>query len=323
VKEQARTERVPWRHSAFMRVALVAAVVMWPRVHAQDDERRLWDSEFLKKRQPAPAAPAAPRTSPPAAPPASRTSPPATPPPSRTPPVYKRATPATPGNDKAPGEMIGVTIWRLRPSSASDGQDSRLLLQEDDKSSSTEWTPQRVEAATTFAAGESVRLSIESPRTGFLYVIDREEYDDGSTSDPYLIFPTLRMRAGNNAVSAGRVIELPERSAFRLKPMRPDYKGELLTLLVTAEPLPELSAGPTIRKLDPRLVEQWERRWSSTIERFEMVDGAGRTYTRAEKEAGAEGRLLTQEDELPQTLFRVVAKPDSPLMVAVPLRIAR
>ena len=94
-------------------------------------------------------------------------------------------------------------------------------------------------------------------------------------------------------------------------------------MLVTAEPLAELSAGPTIRKLDAKLVEQWERQWSSAIERFEMVDGAGRTYTKAEKEAGAEGRLLTQEDELPQTLFRVVAKPDSPLMVAVPLRIAR
>ena len=54
-----------------------------------------------------------------------------------------------------------------------------------------------------------------------------------------------------------------------------------------------------------------------------MVGGAGRTYTRAEKEAGAEGRLLTQDDELPQTLFRVVAKPGSPLLVAVPLQIAK
>lgn len=312
MKEQARTVRALWKPSAFILVACVAAAVASPRSHAQDDERRLWDSEFLKKRQAAPTTPATSRTSPPAAP--------ATP---RTPPVYKRATPATSSNDKSPAEMLGVTIWRLRPSSASDGQDSRLLLQEDDKSSNTEWTPQRVEAATTFAAGEPVRLSIESPRTGFLYVIDREEYDDGSTSDPYLIFPTLRMRAGNNAVSAGRVIEMPERSAFRLKPMRPDYKGELLTLLVTAEPLTELSAGPTIRKLDRALVEAWERQWSATIERFEMVDGAGKTYTRAEKEAGAEGRLLTQEDELPQTLFRVVARPGSPLMVAVPLRIAR
>jgi hypothetical protein len=138
-----------------------------------------------------------------------------------------------------------------------------------------------------------------------------------------LIFPTLRIRAGNNAVTAGRVIELPERSAFRLKPMRSDYKGELLTVLVTAVPLAEISAGPTVQKLDAALVEQWERQWSSAVERFEMVGGAGRAYTRAEKEAGSQGRLLTQEDELPQTLFRVVAKPGAPLLVGVPLQIAR
>jgi hypothetical protein len=293
---------VRWTRASLVLVACVYAFAQAVRLGAQDvDERKLWDTEFLKKRQSAPAAPAT----------------------ARKPPVYRRATPASVSNDQAPGEMVGVTIWRLRPSRVSDGTDSRLLLQEDDKSSNAEWTPERVEAGTTFTAGEPVRLSIESPRTGFLYVIDREQYDDGSTSDPYLIFPTLRMRAGNNAVTAGRVIELPERSAFRLKPMRADYKGELLTLLVTAAPLPEINVGPTIQKLDARLVEQWERQWSSTIERFEMVGGAGRAYTRAEKEAGAQGRLLTQEDELPQTLLRVVATPGSPLLVSVPLQIAR
>jgi hypothetical protein len=293
---------VRWARASLILVACVCAFAQAVRLGAQDvDERKLWDTEFLKKRQSAPAAPAT----------------------SRKPPVYRRATPASVSNDQAPGEMVGVTIWRLRPSRVSDGTDSRLLLQEDDKGSNAEWTPERVEAGTTFTAGEPVRLSIESPRTGFLYVIDREQYDDGSTSDPYLIFPTLRMRAGNNTVAAGRVIELPERSAFRLKPMRADYKGELLTLLVTAAPLPEINVGPTIQKLDARLVEQWERQWSATIERFEMVGGAGTAYTRAEKEAGAQGRLLTQEDELPQTLFRVVATPGSPLLVSVPLQIAR
>jgi hypothetical protein len=44
----------------------------------------------------------------------------------------------------------------------------------------TEWTPQRIEADTPLKVGERVRLSIESPRTGYLYVIDREQYADGS-----------------------------------------------------------------------------------------------------------------------------------------------
>jgi hypothetical protein len=32
-----------------------------------------------------------------------------------------------------------------------------------------EWTPERVEADTAFAEGERIRLSIESPRDGYLY----------------------------------------------------------------------------------------------------------------------------------------------------------
>lgn len=294
-----------------------------------DDERRLWDTEFLKKRQPAKAQTA-----------------------ERKPPVYRRTTPkppavddkpatdrlpdnkaggkttndkaagGKPADDKAAADLLGITIWRLRPSSADDNKDARLLLQDEDNGGN-EWTPERVEAETAFAAGERVRLSIESSRGGYLYVIDREQYADGTTSEPYLIFPTLRIRGGNNSVAAGKVIELPEKTAFRLQPMRPDYKGELLTLIVTTAPLAEITVGPRIQKLDSLQVEQWERQWAATIERFEMVSGAGRTYTKTEKEAGAGGRLLTQEDELPQTLYRVTPKPGAPLLVSVPLRIGK
>ena len=292
--------RPGWIATAGIISLLVFLQIATPALRIQDDERRLWDTEFLKKRQPAKTA-VAKRTA-----------------------SYRRATPKSSStDDKTPGEMLGVTIWRLRLPSAKDNKDSRLLLQEESKDENTEWTPERVEADTSFATGERVRLSIESPRTGYLYVIDREQYADGTTSEAYLIFPTLRLRGGNNSVSAGKVIELPENSAFRLKPMRPDYKGELLTLLVTTEPLSGIAAGPTIQKLDGKLVEQWEHEWAATTERFEMVGGAGKTYTKTEKEAGAEGRLLTQEDELPQTLFRVVAKPGNPLLVVVPLKISQ
>src|SRR5262249_18422470 len=144
-------------------------------------------------------------------------------------PAYRRTAPKPFAvDDKTPGEMLGVTIWRLRPAGSADSKESRLLIPEEDKDNSGEWLPERVDADVTFAPGDRVRLSIESSRTGYLYVIDREQYADGSTSDPYLIFPTLRLHAGNNSVAAGKVIELPEGSAFRLKPMRPDYKGESL-----------------------------------------------------------------------------------------------
>ena len=305
----------PLKRGRLIIAAVGVLLVASAALRGQDgDERRLWETEFRQKRQttrPAPASPAAPATSVRPAPPAS----------APQQPVYTRVNPTA--ATASAGEMLGITIWRLRTPRASDSRDARLLIQEEDNSAIAEWTPERVEAGTSFAAGDRVRLSIESSRTGYLYVIDREQYDDGSKSDPYLIFPTTRMRGGNNAVSAGTVIELPQGSAFRLRPMRSDYRGELLTFLVTTDPWAGISATAGIQKLEGSTVENWERLWGTPVERLEMVGGAGTSYGRGDREAGVEGRLLTQEDPLPQTLLRVAADPLRPLMVNVALRIAK
>ena len=285
---------------------LVASLAVVSLAFAQDDERRIWDAEFLKKRQAAKSPAAKPTST------------------AKRLPAYRRATPKNPTiDDKAEGEMLGVTVWRLRQSKSDDSQDARLLLQDEESKENKEWTPVRVESETTFASGERVRLGVESPRDGFLYVIDREQYADGTFSEPYLIFPTLRNRGGNNAVTAGKLIEIPEKSAFRLQPLRADYKGESLTFLITKEPLAEVKIGPSVSKLDAALVEQWEKQWGVAVERFEMIGGAGKAYTQAEKEAGDGSRLLTQEDDLPQTLYRVVAKAGNPLLITVSLRIGK
>ena len=61
---------------------------------------------------------------------------------------------------------------------------------------SGELTAERIDTGAPLALGDRVRLTIESPNGGFLYVIDREVYDDGTTSDPYLIFrPRVRVKA--------------------------------------------------------------------------------------------------------------------------------
>jgi hypothetical protein len=68
-------------------------------------------------------------------------------------------------------------------------------------------------------------------------------------------------------------------------------------------------------------VRQWEQRWGRKTEPFEMMGGAGLNWTTVEQQAGAERtRDLTQDDAGPQTIFRVVVKPDAPLLVKVQLR---
>jgi hypothetical protein len=311
---------------------------------AQEDTRRLWDSEFLSKREPSKSKPR------PAKAPEYRVATPTPPPPSGTaPPVSAgNAAPAAtaapvnaapvntgpantgpvntaPVNTGPAGELVGVTVWRLRPSKASDSSESRLLVQETEnqRTERVEWTPERVEAETPFSAGDRVRLSIESPRAGYLYVIDRELYADGTSSDPYLIFPTQRIRNGDNSVRAGRVIELPDTSAFKLTPLRADYQGERLTILVTSEPLPQVTVPVNAERLDPSLVAQWETEWAAVAERLELVGGAGQIYTGTERDAAAQGRLLTQADALPQTLYRVLSSPGSPVVISLTLKIAK
>lgn len=222
--------------------------------------------------------------------------------------------------------IIGVTLWRLRRAQAEDNKEARLL--EHHAAKSAEWSAERLEADTRIREGERVRVSIESPSTGYLYVIDREQYADGSLSEGQVIFPTASTRGGNNAVVAGRVVEFPAQEDdppyFTLTRSRADHVAEVLTLIVAPQRLAELPVSSEPVKISNEKLAQWEKQWGGQAEQFELEGGAGRPYTTAEKAAGADGsRKLTQADPLPQTLLRLNAKPGSPLLVKVLLRIAQ
>ena len=126
-------------------------------------------------------------------------------------------------------------------------------MQEDAKE--TEWTPERISSTTELRVGDRVRLSIESPRDGYLYVVDREQYADGSFGDPYLIFPTLRTNNGDNRVRPGRLVDMPAQSDnpnyFTLipSPSREDQVAEVLSIIVTTEPLENLRLAEKPLKL--------------------------------------------------------------------------
>ncbi|HVF56601.1 MAG TPA: DUF4384 domain-containing protein [Pyrinomonadaceae bacterium] len=223
--------------------------------------------------------------------------------------------------------VVGVTLWRLRPS--APGDEARMIVQEPSQIGPREWTPERVEAETPFASGERVRIGIESPRAGFLYVINRERYADGSSGEPKLIFPTTRTRDGNNHVRAGHVVEIPARSDsvpyFTMKPGRRDQVAEDLTVIVTDQPLVvngqtlDLVIGRQPLPLDDTTVREWELKWKREVGRLELVGGRGRAWTKAEQEAGGGTRELTQEESLPQSIYYVSAKRGDPVLVKVSL----
>ena len=213
---------------------------------------------------------------------------------------------------------LGMTLWRLRASAPAEDA-ARLLVQD----ASSELTAERIDTGTTLAIGDRVRLTLESPSAGFLYVIDREIYSDGKMSEPYLIFPTTRTRGGDNAVRGGKLIDIPDQkdrpNYFTVRPSRPGQIGEQLTIIVTASALKDVAVTEKVAQLSDASVAAWQKAWGAPAQKF-VQNGGKLVWTRQEQNAAADGtRLLTQDDPAPQTIFRVPARKGVPLLVNVTL----
>jgi len=240
-------------------------------------------------------------------------------------PRYRRTSPiATLSKTKT--EEIGITVWRLRPARSTDAGARVLVL---DGLKQEQWVAERIEAGTPLNIGDRVRLTVESPRSGYLYIIDREQYADGSFGEPMLIFPTLRTRGGDNRVEPGRLIDIPAQedqySYFTAQPAgeRRDQVAEVLTFILVPQALPLRISEQPLRMAQTEMAG-WESLWGGATERLELVNGAGQTWTNEEKLAGAvKGRQLTQTGPPPQTVYRVARRAGGSLLVTVPLRYAR
>lgn len=248
-------------------------------------------------------------------------------------PRYRPASPALPQNANfAKDSVLGVTVWLLTDS-PDDKDGARILRPKTGRP--TNYTAKRVETTTKFTVGQKLRLSIEIPRNGYLYVIDQEKYeDDGSLSEPYLIFPVIP--GENNFARKGRVFEVPsagDDSSLTVKLLDESGKrtvvAEVLTFLVTTKkllnvPNPILTSNGEydIIKLDEKTLAEWEKDCDTNFEAAELEGGAGQLYTTREQLAGRRKKTLTQADPLPQTVFRIAAKPGKSLLVKIPLQIA-
>jgi len=239
---------------------------------------------------------------------------------------YRVATPRISPAGVSGDSVVGVTVWRLRPSRAADDGE-RIIVHEG--SDAATWIPERVPANAGLAEGDRVRLSIEAARTGYLYVIDREQYADGTLGEPYLIFPTTRTLGGDNQVKAGRLVDIPAQEDsppfFTLRRSRADQVGELLSVIVSPVPLAELEIGATAQKLSAELVARWEKTWGGQAGRLELSAGAGKLWTKEEKEASASAaRLLKAAAPNPQTLYYLPGvKAVEPLLIKVQLQYRR
>lgn len=232
--------------------------------------------------------------------------------------TYRSSKPFT-KSSPGPGfeyAKVGVTIWRLKGDGSKDlgqvGEEAQTLEQ--------------VEVSTQLAIGSNVRLGVEPiTREGYLYVIDREQFADGSYGTPQLIFPTMRTRKGNNLVRAFERVLIPRRpSYFRINRSGTGKTqiAEVLTIIISPTKLQlPVSLSDKPMTLRAEQIKEWETKWSAPVVELEMEGGAGETTGAKDMgQVGEESQQLTADDSLPQTVYRVTVKRGSPLLVTVPLR---
>jgi hypothetical protein len=246
--------------------------------------------------------------------------------------VYRRANAANSSAAKISGRRdntVGITLWRLRPPKATEQsalESGRMVGVKNGKQK--EEVPERVSSDTVFSLEQDWRMGIEAPRNGYLYVIDRESYADGTLGEPYLIYPQYPEQR-KNRMSAGVLTEIPNQEAeaavftFLPSPTKRAVAAEVLVILLTPKPLEGLPNGDgTPIKLKASVVEEWEKAYGAPIEKYELKDGSGQTYTRAEQKAGSKTpKKLTAADPLPQTVFRIGNKLGQPLILKLPLQV--
>lgn len=308
-----------FRCAFFFYLAIGCFVPLRAAAQSQDDDplRRIWNKKFIEARQksaqPVIAA-AGPRKR------RSKVE--------KTPDAHAGLTLAAGAAGGLDGDLVGVTLWRLAESRPTTKKEQTRASIESPDGKGRPLIAERVIADTLFQMNQRVRIGVEVPRekNGFLYVIDREVYADGTMSEPYLIFPSRSTPEGGNRLIAGKVVYIPAQGDpfpyFNIQRSRTDQVSELLTIIITPTPL-DVTPGPHNApvELDSTLVASWEQQWGGRTERRELTGGAGGAWTSQEKEAGEGKRKLQQNDPLPQTVYFIAGKRGDHVLLNVPLRI--
>jgi hypothetical protein len=239
-------------------------------------------------------------------------------------------------NEFAKAQKLGITLWKFDERKSNNEipkrkpNASRSITHPID-----EFAVVRVNQDTVFSVGDKIRLSVESPTTGYLYVANCEVYEDGNFGTPTVVFPTKRTRGGVNFLSVGSPIELPaiddKPNYFLFTASKSSRKvvAEALVFVVTKSIISDFEVPEDSTELAQNRLETWEKKWAGRTEIWEIDDKEKREYTQAEYESGGEvlsegeeskGRSLKADEPEPHTLYVVKPSSDDGLLFTLILR---
>ncbi len=224
---------------------------------------------------------------------------------------------------------IGVTIWKLSPAQcpiqncplpAASGASTRGLVD----------TAARVEEDAPLNNGERVRLALESlSHSGYIYVIDREQFSDGSLGEAFMIFPTRKIDSGRNWAVPGLQIHLPRANGcfcVKSRNLQKTLTADLLTVILSSTPLVAAQdVGADAIPLPDSLISFINRAEKIKTFRAVLRGGEGLAESAREQNAGAKGLfdtepVLTQADLPPQTFYQGLVAKGKPALFTFSLR---
>lgn len=207
---------------------------------------------------------------------------------------------------------LGMTIWRLSPTQCPIPDCP--LPKASDSSKGLVDTATRINDNVPLNNGERVRLGLESlAQSGYVYIVDREQFDDGSMGEAFLIFPTRKIDDGENRMHPGQQIHLPRAGGCFCVKSRNSQKllvADVLTVILSRTPLLRAEEiGTDAIPVPISLISFVERADKERTFRGLLSGGSGLAQTTQEQSAGAKGlfdtaSVLTQNDLPPQTLYQ-------------------
>jgi hypothetical protein len=312
---------------------LAALCLLWlclAAVRAQDKpddgSKSIKAEEFLEKRRPA-SSPASvsgsfgPRPGKPSKPKSGPRTPsrPAVPA-SKPKPVYqsRRSLPKAPPPGAA-FQRLGLTIWRKDKNAPAEsggkGVDAPLS---------------RADDGALFRVGDKVRFGVE-PLTqgGYLYIIDREQFSDGTQGPATLVFPAKNTYHGKNWALPGAPLLVPGPNSYftiNVWSAGKSLAADVFTVILSPVPLlAEEQLGDSKLPLSDETVRLWEQMCSEENYSATLQGGAALRQSEAERSSGAKGvdnpaATLTQADLPPQQVYQATVKPGQAMLVRFSLR---
>ncbi len=242
--------------------------------------------------------------------------------------------PVKPSNLPKSIARIGVTIWKLRPPVGNEP--GFYFVVSDDNNKEQRLIAERVGVDSVFRTQDMLRFAVESDNTGYLYMIGRETYSDGSYGVPYAIFPGSA--SDENTILPGMLFDYPDQRDdppfLTLEPNKPNYTGELMTVIVSPKPLTIMRMEKDNHHIkDSKELQDLES--GADVEVFSRTDPDDKVYSKTESETacGAKTRDLLKkksgrscgqlynDDPQPQAIYHVKVSPGQPAVAFIKLTV--